>query len=212
MSQREMFRFPSKSRTPLVERLVQVSFYILKSRCRTQKITSIYSTQHTSRDLDFELPSFSMTSTDDRIAPQTFEPHFTEPSKVEQTSYTIERYVHQVPLDWFLVVSSEIDAWSYEQYLENVDVYEKKSENYSVRAVDFDYQTEPNSDGTGKPFNIVLVDAEEEETKCYPRTHHLLRLLDYDEATYEVVAVTSSDERDGVLVTVQEHLPHVPKE
>jgi len=46
--------------------------------------------------------------------------------------------------------------------------------------------------------------------ECYPRTHYLLRLLEYDEDIYEVVAVNPTDEHDGVLVAIQERLPHVP--
>lgn len=160
---------------------------------------------------DPEHASISMAPNDE-TAPQTTEPHFTDPVKQEQTTYTIDRYTHRVPVDWFLVSTRRIDAWSYEHYVANEHQFEDQAANYGVEAVDFDYESDPNHDGTGKPFSIVLSDAEGDEMTCYSRTHYLLRLLDYDEDTHEVVAVTPVDERDGVLVTIQERLPHVPVE
>jgi len=143
----------------------------------------------------------------DSIAPLTKEHHYTEPTRKEQTRFGTDRFYHRVPLDWFLVLSGEIDAWTYEFFLENRDLFEC---DYSVVAVDFDYDVDRNPDGTGKPFHVLFRDSEEDERKCYPRTHYLLRLLEYDEDTYEVVVVNPTDERDGVLVAVQERLPHVP--
>lgn len=153
-----------------------------------------------------------MTFAEDKIAPRTTETHFTEPVKSEQTSYSIDRHIHRVPLDWFLVVSGRIDAWNYEHYQDNKDLFGEKPEQYTVEAVDFDYETEPNSDGTGKPFHILFNTPEGNEKKCYPRTHYLIWLLNYDEDSHEVVAVTPTDERDGTLVTIQERLPHIPTE
>ncbi|MFC4451901.1 hypothetical protein [Halorussus aquaticus] len=143
----------------------------------------------------------------DTIAPLTTEHHYTEPIETEHTGFGIDRFYHRVPLDWFLVVSGEIDAWSYEFFLEKGNLFER---DYSIVAVDFDYDVDRNSDGTGKPFHVLFCDSEGEERKCYPRTHYLLRLLEYDESIYEVVAVNPTDEYDGVLVAVQERLPHVP--
>ena len=158
---------------------------------------------------DIEHGSISMAPNDE-IAPQTTEPHFTEPVKREQTTYTIDRYTHRVPVDWFLVAAGEIDAWTYEQYVANEQQFDEKTVNHAVETVDFDYEREPNHDGTGKPFSILFSDAKGDETNWYSRTHYLLRLLNYDEDTYEVVAVTQTDERGGVLVTIQERLPHLP--
>ncbi|MFC7028537.1 hypothetical protein ACFQH8_16130 [Halomicroarcula sp. GCM10025710] len=110
-------------------------------------------------------------------------------------------------MDWFLVISGVIDAWSYEFFLEHKDLFEL---GYSVRAVEFEYNVDRNPDGTGKPFHILFRGTEGEERKCYPRTHYLLRLLEYDEDVYEVVAVNPTDIRDGILVAIQERLPHVP--
>ena len=143
----------------------------------------------------------------DTIAPLTTEHHYTEPTKTEHTRFGIARFYHRVPLDWFLVISAEIDAWTYEFFLENRNLFER---DYSVVAVDFDYDVDRNLDGTGKPFHIRFRDPEEVERKCYPRTHYLLWLLDYNEDIYEVVDVSPTDERDGVFVAIQERLPHVP--
>ncbi|WP_254832612.1 hypothetical protein [Haloglomus salinum] len=145
------------------------------------------------------------------IAPLTTETHFTEPIRSEQTAYEIERFTHRIPLDWFLVLAAEIDAWTYEHYLENQDLFEYTNDDYTVIGVDFEYEAEPVNDGTGKPFRIDVAKPTGEELTCSPRTHYLLGLLDYDEETEEVVAVVSTNERDGVLVTVQERLPHIPK-
>lgn len=148
---------------------------------------------------------------DDKVAPQTTEPHFTDPIEKERTTHNVERYTHRVPLDWFLVASGRIDAWTYEHYIENEQLFEANADDYSAEAVEFDYEREPNPDGTGKPFRVLLVAPEEDETKCYSRTHYLLWLLDYDEDTFEVVSITPADDRDAVLVMVQERLPHIPE-
>lgn len=153
-----------------------------------------------------------MTWNDDEVAPQTKEHHFTDPVKTEETTYSIDRYTHHVPLNWFLVVSGEIDADDYEFYVDKQDLFDENVEDYAVQAVEFDYDRERNSDGTGKPFHVIYSGSEGVEQKCYSRTHYLLWLLDYNDDTDEVVAVTPTDERDGVLVTVQERLPHIPKE
>ena len=143
----------------------------------------------------------------DTIAPLTTEHHYTEPIETEHTHFGIDRFHHRVPLDWFLVVSAEIDAWTYEFFLKNKNIFEM---GQSVVAVDFDYGVERNSDGTGKPFHITFCDSNGTEKKCYSRTHYLIRLLEYDEDIYEVVAVDPTDEHNGVLVAIQERLPHVP--
>ncbi|MDL0129239.1 hypothetical protein [Halobacterium salinarum] len=143
----------------------------------------------------------------DTIAPLTEEYHYTEPTRTENTRFGTDRCYHRVPLDWFPVISGEIDAWTYEFFLEHRDLFDS---DYSVVAVDFDYDVDRNPDGTGKPFHVLFCDSEGEEKKCYPRTHYLLRLLEYDEDAYEVVVVKPTDEREGVLVGVQERLPHVP--
>lgn len=143
----------------------------------------------------------------DTIAPLTTEHHYTEPTRIEHTGFGIDRLYHQVPLDWFLVISGEIDAWTYEFFLENRDFFER---GYSVVGVDFDYDVDRNPDGTGKPFHVLFCDSLGEERKCYPRTHYLVWLLDYDENIYEVVEVSPTDKRNGVFVAVQERLPHVP--
>ncbi|WP_133412121.1 hypothetical protein [Halalkaliarchaeum desulfuricum] len=143
----------------------------------------------------------------DTIAPLTKDHHYTEPIRIEHTRFGIERFFHRVPLDWFLVLSGEIDAWSYEFFLENRDLFE---DDYSVVGVDIDYDVDRNPDGTGKPFHVLFCDSEGEERKCYPRTHYLLWLLEYDENTYEVVVVEPTDERAEVVVAIQERLPHVP--
>lgn len=143
----------------------------------------------------------------DTIAPLTKEHHYTKPTRTERTPFGIDRFHHRVPLDWFLVISGEIDAWTYEFFLENRDLFER---GYSVVTVDFDYDVDRNPDGTGKPFHVLFCGSEGEERKCYPRTHYLLRLLEYDEDIYEVVSVNPADEHDGVLVAIQERLPHIP--
>jgi hypothetical protein len=143
----------------------------------------------------------------DTIAPLTKEHHYTEPTRTEDTRFGTDRFYHRVPLDWFLVVSGEIDAWTYEFFLDHRGLFES---DYSVVSVDFDYDVNRNPDGTGKPFHVLFCDFEGEKRKCYPRTHYLLRLLEYDEDTYEVVVVKPTDEHEGVLVAVQERLPHVP--
>lgn len=141
------------------------------------------------------------------IAPLTTEHHYTEPTRTEHTHLGIDRFYHRVPLDWFLVISSEIDAWSYEFVLENRDLFER---GYSVITVDFDYDVDQNPDGTGKPFHLLFHDSEGEKRKCYSRTHYLLRLLEYDENVFEVVAVNPANENNAVSVAIQKRLPHVP--
>lgn len=143
----------------------------------------------------------------DTTAPLTKDHHYTEPIQTEKTQLGVDRFCHRVPLDWFLVVSGEIDAWSYEHFLDNRNLFER---GYSVVTVAFDYDVDRNPDGTGKPFHVLFCDSEGGERKCHPRTHYLLRLLEYDEETYEVVAVSPTDGHHGVLVTIQEQLPHVP--
>ncbi|WP_066415292.1 hypothetical protein [Halorubrum aethiopicum] len=143
----------------------------------------------------------------DTIAPLTTEHHYTELTRIEHTRFGIDLFYHQVPLDWFLVISGEIDAWTHEFFRGNRDLFEG---DYSVVAVDFDYDVDPNPDGTGKTFHVLFCDSVGKERKCYPRAHYLLRLLEYDEDIYEVVAVNPTDKRDGVLVAIQERLPHVP--
>lgn len=145
------------------------------------------------------------------IAPLTTETHFTEPMRSEQTAYDIERSTHRITLDWFLVLAVEIDAWTYEHYLANQELFEYTNDEYTVSRVDFDYETEPASDGTGKPFHIDVTKPTGGEMTCYPRTHYILALLDYDEEAYEVVAVIPTSDRDGILATVQERLPHIPE-
>ncbi|MFD1527404.1 MULTISPECIES: hypothetical protein [Halobacteriales] len=145
----------------------------------------------------------------DTIAPFTTEHHYTEPVETEQTQFGIDRFHHLVPLDWFLVALFEIDAWSYEFFLNNRGLFE---ESHRAITVDFDYDVDRNPDGTGKPFHILFRDSEGKESKCYPRTHYLLRLLDYDEETYEVVELTPTDGHDSVNVVIQKRLPHIPRE
>jgi len=142
----------------------------------------------------------------DTIAPLTTEHHYTEPTETEQTRIGIDRFYHRVPLDWFLVISGEMDVWSYEFFLENRDFFKR---GYSVVAVNFDYEVDRNPDGTGKPFHVLFYNSEGEERKCYSRTHYLLGLLEYDKDIYEVVGVDSTNKRDGVFVAIQERLPHV---
>ncbi|ELZ19710.1 hypothetical protein C475_22234 [Halosimplex carlsbadense 2-9-1] len=153
-----------------------------------------------------------MASPGDEIAPQTTENHFTDPVEIRETAYNIERCIHLVPLDWFLVVSGEIHAWTYEHYLDNEQHFEKRGGQYSIDNVYFEYESEPNPDGTGKPFKMRVIDPNDDEIKCHPRTHYLIWLLDYDEESYEVVRIDPTEERDAVLVTIQERLPHVPRE
>ncbi|UHQ95081.1 hypothetical protein [Haloterrigena alkaliphila] len=75
----------------------------------------------------------------------------------------------------------------------NEQQFNEKTVNHAVEAVDFDYERS-------------------RKTNWHSRTHYLLRLLNYDEDTYEVVAVTPTDERSDVLVTIQERLPHLSTE
>ena len=99
---------------------------------------------------DVEHRSISMAPNDE-IAPQTTEPHFTEPVKREQTTYTIDRYTHRVPVDWFLVAAGEIDAWTYEQYVANEQQFDEKTVNHAVEAVDLTTRGNRIPTGRGNP-------------------------------------------------------------
>jgi len=153
-----------------------------------------------------------MTYPNDKIAPKTSEPHFVEPVKTENTTYRIERFTHRIPIDWFLIATGRIDAWHYEFFLENKSLFEDEVDRYSVKEVAFNYEREPVSDGTGKSFHIILNDSKGGEMKLYSRSHYLNWLLEYDEDSYEVVAMFPADDRNAILVTIQERLPHVPTE
>ena len=162
-----------------------------------------------------------MTPGKDRISNQTTEHHFTEPAKTEETTYTDERYVHRVPANWFVATEPSYNLDAYERYVENPELY-PDVERQRVKSVGFDYEADPVGDGTGKPYTVIFVTTEDEESSAgrkagdewtrHSRTAYLLGLLDYDEDDYEVVRIVPTDEGDGVLVTVQERLPHLPKE
>jgi hypothetical protein len=159
---------------------------------------------------------------DDLASNQTREHHFTEPVDVESTTFNTQRYIHCIPVNWLTATDPSYNLDTYEFYLENRDLFSDAVESHRVESVEFEYDQEPVPDGMGKPFrvNLVVTAHEEggagrkagEEWTRYSRTHYLLWLLNYDEDVYEVVRITPTDERDGLLVFVQEILPHVPFE
>lgn len=159
---------------------------------------------------------------DDLASNQTREHHFTEPVDVESTTFNTQRYIHYIPVNWLTATDPSYNLDTYEFYLENRDLFSDAVESHRVESVEFEYDQEPVPDGTGKPFrvNLVVTAHEEggagrkagEEWTRYSRTHYLLWLLNYDEDVYEVVRITPTDERDGLLVFIQEILPHVPFE
>lgn len=151
-----------------------------------------------------------MVFSNSAAAPKTRKAHFTEPVRTEQTAYGSKRWVHRVPLEWFLVFFGEIDTWDYEHYLEHRELFDDTARNHTLKSTRFDYGRQQNPDGTGKPYEMTLLTAKGEVARYYSRTHYLLWLLDYNEDTYEVVAISSSNDRDAVLVTIQDQLPHLP--
>ena len=159
---------------------------------------------------------------DDRASNQTSRHHFTEPVDIESTTFNTQRYIHRIPVNWLTATDPSYNLDTYEFYLENRDLFSDAVENHRVESVEFEYDQELVPDGTGKPFRVnLVVTADEnggagrkagEEWKRYSRTHYLLWLLNYDEDVYEVVRITPTDERGGLLVFIQEILPHVPSE
>jgi hypothetical protein len=162
-----------------------------------------------------------MTPGQDCVSYQTTEHHFTESTRTEEMTYTDERYVHRVPANWFVATEPSYNLDAYERYVESPELY-PDVERHRVESVGFDYEAAPVGDGTGKPYTVEFTTTEDEESSAgrkagdewtrHSRTAYLLGLLDYDKDDYEVVRIVPTDEGDGVLVTVQERLPHLPKE
>lgn len=158
----------------------------------------------------------------DLVSNQTREHHFTEPVDVESTRFNTQRYIHRIPVNWLTATDPSYNLDTYEFYLENRDVFPDAVESHRVESIEFEYAKESVGDGTGKPFRVNLVATPDEDGgpggkagegwKRYSRTHYLLWLLNYDEDVYEVVRITPTDERDGLLVFIQEILPHIPSE
>lgn len=139
------------------------------------------------------------------------ESRFTDPVQVESTTYEIVRRTHEVPIEWFLIKNILIDADSYDRYL-RFESSQKQTEAWSANCVEFDYEAERDPDGTGKSFRTNFTSPEDTKIWEYFRTGDLLDLLDYDQNTHEVVEITVSESGSSLLLTVQDRLPHVPRE
>ena len=136
---------------------------------------------------------------------------FADPVREESTTYEIIRRTHEIPLDWFLVRNIVITDHTYEEYLMYEDL-QRKSEGWSVNDVQFDYETERDPDGKGKFFRINCTSPENTERWLHFWTQDILDLLDYGQSTHEVAKITVDDSGDGLLLTIQERLPHLPKD
>lgn len=136
---------------------------------------------------------------------------FTDPVRKESTTYEIVRRTHEIPLSWFLIRNVIIDADSYDHYL-RFDSFQEKAEAWSANYAHFDYESERDSDGKGKFFRINCTSPENKERWLHFWTQDILDLLDYGQSTHEVAKITVGDSGDGLLLTVQERLPHLPKD
>ncbi|MDS0300932.1 hypothetical protein NDI76_19480 [Halogeometricum sp. S1BR25-6] len=159
---------------------------------------------------------------DNLVSNQTRRHHFTEPVDVESTMFNTQRYIHRIPVNWLTATDPSYNLDTYEFYLENRDLFSDAVENHRIESVEFEYNQEPVPDGTGKPYRVNLVATTDEkggagrkageEWKWYSRTHYLLWLLNYDDDICEIIRITPTSERDGLLVFLQEVLPHIPSE